>query len=375
MKRKKMLSIIVTACLLTGIMMGCANGQNADENASLSVMYQDNFPIGVALPNYVLKNVGAYDDVITSNFTIMTCENETKPDSLLDQQASHDGLPETYEKPEVHFEQCQPAIEYALAHDMKLRLHTLVWHSQTPKWFFTEDYTNDGALVSREVMLKRMDSYIQSVLTYFDTNYPELIYAVDVVNESFDVGNGDENGIRKKDNLWYETVGDDYYYQAFVSARKYAPSYMKLFYNDYGCSGKVDLILERLAQAKEEGLIDGIGMQSHLSIKDDIQNKFVYAVKAFCNAGYEVQATELDIGVEESTQENYAKQARKYRSFFKNMQRLQEEGYPITAVIIWGLNDQLSWRRGEDALLFDKDMNPKQAYYGALQDESVPDIE
>ena len=37
---------------------------------------------------------------------------------------------------------------------------------------------------------------------------------------------------------------------------------MKLFYNDYGCSGKVDLILKHLSQAKEEGLIDGIGMQS-----------------------------------------------------------------------------------------------------------------
>ena len=55
--------------------------------------------------------------------------------------------------------------------------------------------------------------------------------------------------------------------------------------------------------------------------------------------------------------------------------RQAEDGYPVTAVIVWGLNDQLSWRRGEDALLFDGAMNPKAAYYGALQDDSVPDIE
>ena len=106
-----------------------------------------------------------------------------------------------------------------MKNNMKLRLHTLVWHSQTPRWFFTEDYTNEGELVDREVMLKRMDAYIRSVLEYFDTQYSGLIYAVDVVNEAFDVGNGDQNGVRQKDNLWYETVGDDYYYHAFVSAR------------------------------------------------------------------------------------------------------------------------------------------------------------
>lgn len=343
---------------------------------SLCGKYADNFPIGLALPNYVLQNVNKYDEIIQNNFNIITCENETKPDALLDRQASVDGLPDTYEKPSVRFDSCQPAIDYALKNHMKLRLHTLVWHSQTPKWFFTEDYTDNGELVSREVMLKRMDAYIKSVLEYFDTQYPNLIYAVDVVNEAFDIGNGDKNGVRQKDNLWYETVGDDYYYQAFVSARKYAPIYMKLYYNDYGCSGKVDLILNHLSKAKEEGLIDGIGMQAHLSTEDDIGHKFVYAVKSFCDAGYELQITELDIGIKDAkTEDANKKQARKYRALFENMQRLQEEGYPITAITVWGLNDQLSWRRGENALLFDQYMNPKPAYYGAMQDESIPDIE
>lgn len=349
--------------------------QKSIEGLSLSEMYADNFSVGVAVPGQVLANIDKYDEILQTNFNIITCENETKPDALLDQTASRNGLPDTYEAPAVDFSSCQAAIEYALAHDMKLRLHTLVWHSQTPKWFFTEDYTEDGELVSREVMLKRMDSYIKTVLEYFDSKYPKLIYAVDVVNEAFDVGNGDKNGVRQKDNLWYETVGDDYYYQAFVSARKYAPAYMKLFYNDYGCSSKVDLMLERLSPLQEEGLIDGIGMQAHLTIEDDIQNKFVYAVKSFCNAGYELQITELDIGIKGAVKdETYLKQARKYRSLFQNMQKLQEEGYPITAITVWGLNDQLSWRRVEKPLMFDSNMNPKPAYFGALQDESVPNV-
>ena len=224
-------------------------------------------------------------------------------------------------------------------------------------------------------MLARMENYIADVLGYFQENYPGLVYAVDVVNEAFDVGDGDETGIRMNKNLWYETVGADYYYQAFVFARKYASKDMKLFYNDYGCMDKADLILEHLARAREEGLIDGIGMQSHLSTDDKIQHKFMLAVKKFCDAGYEVQATELDIGVKEDSDSAFLLQGRKYRSFFKNMKALQEEGYPVTGITVWGLNDDLSWRRDEKCLLFDGDMNPKNAYLGAMMDPSIPDVE
>lgn len=345
------------------------------EVRGLAELYQENFPVGIALPNYVFENIDTYEEVITDNFNSITCENEMKPDYLLDKAACQADLEHTYLNPAVKFDTCQPAIEFALAHDMKIRLHTLVWHSQTPKWFFTEDYTENGKLVSREVMLARMEHYIAAVLGYFQENYPGLIYAVDVVNEAFDIANGDENGVRRKDNLWYETVGDDYYYQAFVFARKYASEDMKLFYNDYGCMDKVELILEHLKQAKEEGLIDGIGMQSHLSISDRIQYKFMLAVKEFCKAGYEVQATELDIGVEEAAESDFLIQGRKYRSFFKNMKLLQEDGYAVTGVTVWGLNDKLSWRKGEYGLLFDEDMKPKKAYLGAMLDSSVPDVE
>ncbi len=352
-----------------------AIGYSSFEQDGLAKVYEDNFPIGIALPNLVLNKPGAYEDVIKNNFSSITCENEMKPDALLDQVASQKSLDKTATHAVVKFNNCKPAIDFAVENGMKIRLHTLVWHSQTPRWFFTEDYTKAGKLVDRETMLLRMENYIADVLGYFEENYPGLIYAVDVVNEAFDVGNGDENGVRMKDNPWYETVGSDYYYQAFVFARKYASEDMKLFYNDYGCMDKKDLIIKHLEQARVEGLIDGIGMQSHLSTSDNIQLKFMLAVKQFCDAGYEVQATELDIGVKEQTDAAFLIQARKYRSFFKNMKQLQEEGYPITGITVWGINDSLSWRTGEYGLLFDGNMKAKKAYYGAMLDASIPDVE
>ena len=91
--------------------------------------------------------------------------------------------------------------------------------------------------------------------------------------------------------------------------------------------------------------------------------------------GYEVQATELDIGMAEKNDSNMMTQAGKYRVFFENMKTLQEEGYAITGITVWGLNDNLSWRKGEYALLFDADMNPKKAYLGAMLDLYVQGIE
>lgn len=351
--------------------------KGSEENDSLASglaeLYEENFSIGIALPNYVFSHIEKYEEVILNNFNSITCENEMKPDSLLDKQASQADLENTYLHAAVHFDNCMPAIEFALKHNMKIRFHTLVWYSQTPKWFFTEDYTEDGDLVDRETMLARMENYIADVLGFFKENYPGLIYAVDVVNEAFDRGNGDENGVRMKENRWYDTVGDDFYYHAFVFARKYASEDMKLFYNDYGCMDKTDLILEHLKQAKEEGLIDGIGMQSHLSINDDIRYKFMLAAKEFCEQGYEVQATELDIGVKESGKGSFRTQGSKYKSFFRVMRDLQEDGYPITNITVWGLNDALSWRKDEFALMFDENMEPKPAYLGAMMDDSVWD--
>lgn len=342
---------------------------------ALKDVYANNFPIGVALPANLVRGKTRLEGMITSNYNSLTCENEMKPDALLDKSACQNDLTNTYLNPAVSFNSCKSAIEYAQNHNMKIRFHTLVWYSQTPKWFFTEDYKDGSALVSREVMLKRMENYIKKVLTYFKDNYPGLIYAVDVANECFDVGDGDENAIRKKNNLWYDTVGPDYYYYAFVYARKYAAKDMKLFYNDYGCMFKDSLIIERLQKAKDEGLIDGIGMQSHLSTDDMIVSRYMLTVKKFCEAGYEVQATELDIGIKNTDEKSLMKQAKKYRMLFKCMKQLQEDGYPVTGITIWGVDDSHSWRASEYPLLFDKQSVAKPAYLGAMLSPAIPDSE
>ena len=113
----------------------------------------------------------------------------------------------------------------------------------------------------------------------------------------------------------------------------------------------------------------------HFQADEKIQKKDMLAVKKFCKAGDEIKSKELDIGVKDATNSSFLSQERKYRSFFKNMMLLKEEGYPITGITVWGLNDKLSWRKEEYGLLFDEDMNPKKAYLGAMLDSTIPDVE
>jgi len=55
--------------------------------------------------------------------------------------------------------------------------HTLVWHSQTPDWVFTDENGND---LSREELLARMEDHIKTVVG----RYKGRIKGWDVVNEA-----------------------------------------------------------------------------------------------------------------------------------------------------------------------------------------------
>lgn len=346
-------------------------------------LYQDDFYMGIALNPNDFKNWDEIKDTITANFNSFTCENEMKPDAILRQKESQNGLADgsTYKDPVVDFSRSNAAVLRALENDIKIRLHTLVWHAQTPRWFFTEDYTDEGEYVSREVMLARMESYIRQVLTYFDTEYPGLVYAVDVVNEAFNgsITETNPDGVLEQidgqPNYWFDLLGADYVYYAFYYARQYAPDYMKLFYNDYNTPNKADRIIKSLQKVQDEGLIDGIGMQSHVSISDVMDLTLLPTVRKFCQAGYEVQITEFDLGIgQEATEENLEKQARKLKSLMLGLQKIVDQGMPFTSMTFWGYTDRPAsggWRAGEHALLFDEEGNPKRAFYGVLQDESV----
>lgn len=356
--------------------------ENADvdrgELPILKDIYMDNFSMGVAATLAELSV--ARKELIVEQFNSMTAGNELKPDSVLDyavciSDSKYD------DNPAVRFDRVKLILDYAQENGIKFRGHTLVWHTQTPRWFFAEGYSQDAnaPLVSKELMLKRLENYIKQVLEYTQTNYPGLIYAWDVVNEAVNPSDGEEGFLRSKDSLWYKVIGPEFIEKAFEYARKYADEDVKLFYNDYNTeeSGRVQGITRLAATLKAKGLIDGIGLQMHLSDGSPSLVDVETSIRKYGELGLEIQITELDMGLKENTEEAYMKQARRYKRLFVMLKNLDDTGAAdITNVTFWGLSDDISWLNKPDApsypLLFDKYLLQKPAFWAVALSPDIP---
>ena len=117
---------------------------------------------------------------------------------------------------------------------------------------------------------------------------------------------------------------------------------------------------------KEKGIIDGIGMQSHLDMNFPSVTMFENAIKKFGQTGLEVQITELDITTSDTSESGLNAQAKRYREIFDLAVKYKDSSN-ITALILWGLNDNLSWRASQSPLIFDKDYQAKPAFYSIVE--------
>jgi len=354
------------------------NGAEDDGEISLKDLCAGYFTLGVGINGSTLENqtlnIPEYMELTKKHFNSVTMTNLMKSGYILDQAGSKASLKNGDGSPALSFATIDPTLKWCAENGMKMRGHTLVWHTQAPDWFFKEGYDSKGAYVDKETMLFRMESYIEQLLTHVQTEYPGVIYCWDVVNEAVDPDSADKDSffmcrtkLNGEPNPWYETIGPDYVEMAFTYARKYADPEVKLFYNDFNTfqTPKINGIYSLCEYLKEKGLIDGIGMQGYYSLTYPSDNAIESAIKKYAELGLEIQLTELSISVDEETEEQFEKQAKRYGSLFYMLHNLDTEGggpANITNVTVFGLVDH--YREGDttNTRLFDKDYNPKPAF-------------
>lgn len=364
------------------------DGLVVEEPKPLKEVYSDRLTLGMCLNP---STIGAkYEKYVTSNFSSVTCENEMKADNVLDKGLCQQKVLENQAYVAVNFSACSNIVQYCIKNNLKMRYHTLVWQNQTPDWFFYKDYDTDKELADKELMKQRMENYINQVISYFDTNYPGLIYAVDVVNEAFN-GEG-EYKVKETDNKWYEVLGSDYVYYAFLYSRKALDNSatMKetaLVYNDYNMLFKEKTVAEGLENIfKDNGAnvhdyVDAIGFQGHIDTNVNV-SQYTRIMKIYSDLGYEVQVTELDIGIPKvkvgtkPSRQQYILQGEYARTLMESIMDLKEEGCNISSVTLWGINDANSWRSNVDGfnaygLLWMGDMSPKPMLRGVALCEDV----
>ena len=300
-----------------------------------------------------------------SQFSIMTAGNEMKPDSLLNMGECIKAVRQAGDQTQVRvkFDKCIPLLDWAQENGVKIHGHVLVWHAQTPETFLHEGYSIKNPLVSRDVMLARMENYIRQVLEWTNENYPGVIVSWDVVNEA-----ASDSDRKLRDSLWTQVVGQDFINRAFEYARKYAAKGTLLYYNDYNSEMTMKALVTRdiVDSLIADGTIDGYGLQSHYTASSTKLFYVEVAMKEMAKRTLKdgtpirLRISELDVGISSNTDGNWQTQARFYDELFKLYDQYADQ---IEAVHTWGTVDNLSWRAENYPLLFDGMSQPKPAFY------------
>lgn len=389
------------------------NGEGLTKNAPAPVKWTEAPALKDALSKYfdyfgfcVSYNDGFREPLLQKGLphqaSVITMENEFKPDfifawtkpSKLTEFRGEDG--KLYEVPAnmPSFKQMDNILSDMKKLGLKLRGHTLVWHSQTPAWFFQKNYSrnNETELVSPAEMNARMEWYIKSVLEHVaewekkNNNGEHMILAWDVVNEAASDNATDSRFLRdQSSSKWFAIYQDPtFIVNAFRYANKYAPKDVKLVYNDYGCASvnknkAICKIIDAI-QAAPDARIDAAGMQTHIGINDSAKD-FEKAVQNFLAKGINVQITEMDVA-NGSSSYNAMKLKDCYKTWFtmfiRNRKLPGKNG--IEGVTLWGVRDEWTWLNSmhkghtQYPLLFKgKDFECKPAFYGVLEAAKAED--
>lgn len=314
---------------------------------SLKEIYKDYFMIGAAVS---ADSLDSHKELILKHFNSITCENAMKF-----------GIIHPH-KEKYSFEDADKIYGFSRSNNIAVRGHNFVWHQEVPDWLFEN--------ADRDQLLNVLDEHIRTVTE----RYPD-IYCWDVINEGID--DGREEFFRK--TPWLETVGEDYFEKAFLTAEKHLEG-KTLFYNDYNEFDPVkrDKYINLITRLKAEGVpVSGVGLQCHLGLNhafdlDEIKS----GIELYARLGMKIHITELDVSLypyedremhTEPTFEEYKRQAQTYRSIFKIFREYKSE---IEAVTFWGVSDDVCWLnyfpvkgRKNGGLLFDENQNPKECFY------------
>ena len=345
--------------------------------------YKGAFLIGAVLNYPALQGHAPMDiDIAATHFNALTPANSMKPDALQRTEG------------QFTFADGDRLVEIAEKCGATPIGHVLVWHEQTPAWFFQGP---DGQPVSRELALTRLRKHISTVVGH----YKGRVRQWDVVNEAI----SDTPGEALRQTPWLKAIGPDYIAEAFRAAHEADPKAI-LIYNDYNIElgykrPKALQLLKSLLDQKVP--IHAVGIQSHWRLDNPDFAEVEQAIEQYGALGLKVMITELDIGVlptryqgadisktETMTPEQQAvinpyvaglpdavarTHAARYRQAFEMFLRHKDV---IGRVTLWGTQDGDSWLnnfpvrgRTDYPLLFDRLGHPKPAFF-AVQRAAAP---
>jgi endo-1,4-beta-xylanase len=190
-------------------------------------------------------------------------------------------------------------VDFAIAHNMKVRGVVLLWGMWNPDWLGNEAARNSTKFTG-EQLEAILVNHIQTVMRHYRDKYPGVIKWWDVTNEVM----GWNNQFNSDDIEWTKigTNADraDYLRVAFRTARAADPDAI-LCMNDWGNEGSIPDRTQNMIDAvrafKAEGIpIDCVGMEAHLDMQAaPTYQRVLEVMKAYADMSVQVQITEFDI--------------------------------------------------------------------------------
>lgn len=363
--KKNMCCIILPFLLFT--MLACNNLNQNNDKYTLKNAFGDKLHIGVAMN---LNQIQGHDtmamSIIEKQFNSIVAENCMKSMFLQPQEGR------------FFFDDADKFVDFGEKHNMHIIGHTLIWHSQAPQWFFSDEKGED---VSREVLIDRMRKHITTVVS----RYKGRVKGWDVVNEAIM-----EDGSYRK-SKFYKIIGEEFIPLAFQFAHEADPE-AELYYNDYNewYKGRRSTILNLIKSFKDKNIrIDAIGMQGHIGLDSPSLHEYESTIEAYYNEGVKVMITELDLTALPSPwgmmsanitdtvayqkqmnpypdglpQDVMTKWEDRFTDFFRLFLKHHDK---IDRITMWGLSDIDSWKndfpvkgRTDYPLLFDRNFKEK----------------
>ena len=335
----------------------------------LKDVFADDFDVGAAIGLAEIDPDLPNEAVLSAHFSSLTAENVMKPATLAPSEGVYD------------FSAADALVDYAARKNMRVRGHALLWHRQTPDYFFNGPPSQ---------IRTRLEDYVFTVVD----RYKGQIDSWDVVNE---VSSDDPGATAPyRDSNWYRAVGGpDFIDWAFNAARAADPN-ATLYINDYNTefSGKRGRLLAIARDLLDRGLpLDGIGHQLHMNTGNSAsQVTEAFDDVAALSPSLRNQVTELDISVYEDPGSCFSdqvgcvgdygatvpptilrKQAELYRDLFNLFQTVPS----LDSVTLWGVSDAQSWLnywpvdRTNYPLLFDRQRDPKAVFQAVVDPDYI----
>ncbi|MFC0527186.1 endo-1,4-beta-xylanase [Phytohabitans kaempferiae] len=333
------------------------------------------FPLGVAIDSR--ETAGGPSQLLLRHFNQVTAENHMKPESWYNAERAF-----------TPHEQAGAIMRFAQENDLAVYGHVLVWHSQTPAWFFQNEagqpLTNSPA--DQQVMRDRLRAHVFAIAEHLSDTYGPFgsdtnpLNAWDVVNEVVADTGDFADGLRRSN--WYNILGEQYIDLAFqyadeafneVYAAEGVARPVKLFINDYNTeqAGKRGRYLSLVERLLARGVpVDGVGHQFHVNLTMPV-SALDAALAAFEDMPVTQAVTEFDVPTGTPvSQALRIEQGYYFRDAFNIFREYTDD---LFAVTVWGLVDGRSWRSSSGApLVFDDALRAKPAYYGAVGGQDLP---